>query len=597
MKRILPLLLAAVLVLSASVCGFAETGAPPGGGPGGPGGRPGGAPGGPGGGPGPAESAMAGTGNSLNTEGLIAIKDGQILTEETLGGTVATDNQTVVLDGLHFTAGDYGVTAVSASGSRILLRNALLELNADSAVSGNEQAGTGLYTDSGITVIEDSEITVNGAGRYTTSAVGDAILAVRDSVITAGGDRGAGGRTAAVTEPASNAGLLISGTSRANFSVGQTHTFYYDSLCAADAWAALSTDSASGSGLEFVAVDTEAAALHGGYGIYADSSCRDYLYGCTLVSAEIGAILSNNGALTADCSESAAGAVTQDGYDALAFAKEGFRPSAGRSLIIAGRNDFQLHSPDMMGDGSSDYTASLSLSHTDLVTEESVSGEGFPFVSSVTGREYMICSDTDYAEKYGGAVGAYVDYVSGAAILVKSTSADIRMNDVTVDSFSGVALLSALNSDSMSRYLKRDAGNGVNVLVSDSSISGDIVHDDYQRDMSVTFDASTLSGAVTYSTAEQWNARWAEWAGDENACWAALDSSVYVTGLHETSLTLTGGSVWNVTEPSRLTMLRVSPDSSVNGTITAERTDTLDDGTRIYYGVSVSAFGYAPIGG
>ncbi len=587
MKRIAALLLTAIFVFSLGANALAEMGGP-GGGPGGPGGEPGGHGGGPDGAPGMQESDVAGTGNAVNTEGMISVVNGEATADDLIADCVSQNGEETVIEELNLVSGDYGTTVISTSGSTVSVRNSSIEMNVDAEVESDAQAGTALYTDSGTTILEDSEITVNGAGRYTVAATGTATLAVRDCVITAGGDNGAEGNTSSISEPASNAGLLISGTSRANFSVGQTHTFYYDSLCAADGWATLSTDSATGSGLEFVAVYTEALALHGGYGISSDTSCRDYLYGCTLVSAEVGAIISNNGSITVDSSENAAAAVTQDGYEALAYAGEDDTADSGRSVIIAGRNDFQLHSPDMMGDGTSDYTASLTLNHTDLVTDDSVNGEGYIFTSSVNGEEYLIQADTDYAEKYGEAVGAYVDYVSGAAILVKSTSADIRLNDVTVSSSSGTAVLTALNSDSMSRYLKKDIGEGVHVSVEDSVIDGDFVHDDYQRDMAVTLDASTLNGAVTYCTAEQWNEYWAACASDEACCWADLDASVYVTDTHETVLTLTNGSVWNVTGASLLTQLSVTADSAVNGSITAERTETLEDGTTVYYHASVS---------
>lgn len=202
-----------------------------------------------------------------------------------------------------------------------------------------------------------------------------------------------------------------------------------------------------------------------------------------------------------------------------------------RTTIIAGRNDFQLHSPDMMGEGNSDYTASLSLSHTDLITDDSINGDGCEYISDVNGETYIIQATEDYADKYGDAVGAYIDYVTGAAILVKSTSADITLDDVTVQSSSGVALMTALNSDSMSRYLKQDVGDGVNVTVTDSTIDGDFVHDDYQRNMSIVLDNSTLNGGVSYSTVDEWNGIWADYASDVSACWVNLNANTYITDL------------------------------------------------------------------
>lgn len=558
---------------------------PPQGGPGGDRGNPPDGMGGPGG---RAEGDVASTGNATNTNGSIDVSDGIVTSDENLSDCIADTDGIVTISGFSYESGDYSDTLLSASNSDVTLTGANIIMNVDEAVSGNESAGTAAYVDSGTLTISDSTIEVDGAGRYTVAATGTATMVVEDSVIVAGGDAGAEGNTAAVSEPASNAGLLISGNSRANFSVGQTHTFYYDSLCVTDGWAALSTDSATGSGLEFVGVNTEALALHGGYGIYADTNCRDYLYGSTLVSAEVGAIISNNGAITVGSAKDAETAMTQDGHSALEY-HSGETGEDERTTIIAGRNDFQLHSPDMMGEGNSDYAASLSLCHATLITDDAINGDGYEYTSDVNGVTYIIRATEDYADKYGDAVGAYIDYVTGAAILVKSTSADITLDDVEIQSSTGVALLTALNSDSMSRYLKQDVGSGVNVTITDSTIDGDFIHDDYQRDLIVTLDGTTLNGDITFSTAEAWNENWADYADDESACWVNLDAETYITKTHTTTLTLVNGAVWNVKEASELTTLTVSADSVVNGSIEAETTETLDDGTVVYTNATVTA--------
>ena len=355
---------------------------PPQGGPGGDRGNPPDGMGGPGG---MAEGDVASTSNATNANGTIDVTDGIVTADESLAGSVEETDGTITISGFSYESGDYSDTLLSASNSDVTLTGANITLDVDEAISGSESAGTAAYVDSGMLTISDSTIEVDGAGRYTVAATGTATMIVEDSVIVAGGDAGANGNTAAVSEPASNAGLLISGNSRANFSVGQTHTFYYDSLCVTDGWAALSTDSATGSGLEFVGVNTEALALHGGYGIYADTNCRDYLYGSTLVSAEIGGIISNNGAITVGSTTDAETATTQDGNSALAY-HDGETGEDVRTTIIAGRNDFQIHSPDMMGEGNSDYTASLSLSHTELITDDSIKGDGCEYISDVNGK-------------------------------------------------------------------------------------------------------------------------------------------------------------------------------------------------------------------
>ncbi len=589
MKRILVVVLSLVLIVSLCMSGLAEggpgMGQPPQGGPGAGMGNPPDGMGGPGG---MAEGDVASTGNATNTIGMIDVMGETVTADDSLAESAEETDGTVTLSGIEYESGDYSDTLLSTSDADVVLTGANITMNVDEAISGNESAGTAAYVDSGMLTISDSTVEVDGAGRYTVAATGTATMVVEDSVIVAGGDAGANGNTAAVSEPASNAGLLISGNSRANFSVGQTHTFYYDSLCVADGWAALSTDSATGSGLEFVGVNTEALALHDGYGIYADTNCRDYLYGATLVSAEVGGILSNNGAITVGSTADAETATTQDGHGALEY-HDGEIGEDARTTIIAGRNDFQLHSPDMMGEGNSDYTASLSLSHATLITDDAINGDGYEYTSDVNGETYTIQATEDYADKYGDAVGAYIDYVTGAAILVKSTSADITLDDVEIQSSTGVALLTALNSDSMSRYLKQDVGSGVNVTITDSTIDGDFIHDDYQRDMVVTLDGSMLNGDITFSTADKWNEKWSAYADDENAYWVNLDAETYITETHATTLTLTNGAVWNVKAASELTTLSVSADSTVNGTIEAETTETLDDGTVIYTNATVTA--------
>ena len=607
MKRILAIIL--VLMLCLSLAGIAEDGAPQGGlggnppegmgeppqgGPGGespqggPGRDIGNPPDGMGGPGGMAEGDVASTGNATNINGTIDVKDGIVTADNNLTADIRETDGTITISGITYDSGDYGDTLLSASNSDVDLTGANIIMNVDEAVSGNESAGTAAYVDSGTLTISDSTIEVDGAGRYTVAATGTATMVVEDSVIVAGGDAGAEGNTAAVSEPASNAGLLISGDSRANFSVEQTHTFYYDSLCVTDGWAALSTDSATGSGLEFVGVNTEALALHGGYGIYADTNCRDYLYGSTLVSAEVGAIISNNGAITVGSAKDAETATTQDGHSMLEY-HSGETGEDAHTTIIAGRNDFQLHSPDMMGEGNSDFTASLFLSRATLITDDSINGDGDEYTSDVNGETYIIQATEDYAGKYGDAVGAYIDYVTGAAILVKSTSADISLNDVEIQSSTGVALLTALNSDSMSRYLKQDVGSGVKVTITDSTIDGAFIHDDYQRDMTVTLNGSTLNGDISFSTAEEWNEKWSACADDENARWVNLEANTYITDTHATALTLTNGSVWNVKESSELTTLTVFADCTVNGNIEAETTETLNDGTVIYTNATVTA--------
>ncbi|MCR4842940.1 MAG: hypothetical protein K5840_06745, partial [Eubacterium sp.] len=499
-----------------------------------------------------------------------------------LASYVTAGDSSVTIKDLNLTSDNYSFTGVySTNSSTVNLENCDITLDVGSAIEGDEEAGVGTYADSGVISLKDCNITVNGAGRYTVAAESTATMVCNDSSIIAGGDLGANGNTSNVAAPASNAGLLISGTSRSNFSVGASHTFYYNSLCVAEGWAALSTDSAAGDGLEFVGYNTEAVALHGGYDIYADSSCRDYLYGVDFVSAEVGIIVSNNGEVHMDSTAAASSASTEEGYQALANIDGDTVSEDTDSVIVAGRNDFQLHSPDMGGGGGKGSQAVLDLSNTTLVTNSAInSSSGYNFKSDVNGETYNVVSTCDYYETYSDAVGKYIDFVTGAAILIKSTGSDITLDDVAVHSSTGVAIMSVLNSDSMSRYLKTE-GYDQEVAIANSEIDGDIVHDDYQRDMYITTDNSTITSNISYMTASEWNTYWADYATDSNCYWL-LDNDTYITDTHDTTLTLTNGSVWNAVGTSELTTLTVSADSKVNGTITADSTETATDGSTVY---------------
>ncbi|MCD8008807.1 MAG: hypothetical protein LUF68_07750, partial [Clostridiales bacterium] len=311
------------------------------------------------------------------------------------------------------------------------------------------------------------------------------------------------------------------------------------------------------SGFTFYSYDSTAAALYGGYGTYADTSCVDWFYASTLTSAEVGAIISNNGEI-----HMRNGAAADE--DVLAYLPEDYEVTEnygdGRSLVEAGRNDFQLHSPDMMGSGaSSDYTAILDLEDTDIITSTELDDNA---------------TLTDWDVDYGPAVAEYIQLVKGANILVKSTSADIDLTNVTAESYTGVLLLTALNSDSMSRYaLASDdmTGKGTDLTITDSDISGDVDSYDYQRNATVNLVNSTWSGAFVTIDKDQWDAMWSEEAMADEYCYWILDSETYFDGTGTIStVTVDETSVWNVTGESNISVLTVAEGGVVNGTVTVD---------------------------
>jgi hypothetical protein len=375
---------------------------------------------------------------------------------------------------------------------------------------------------------------------------------------------GSNENTQEVSEPFSNEALLISGTARANFSVGASRTYYFHSVCTAEGWAALSTDSATGDGLDLYAYNTEAIAEHGGYGTYADTNCRVWLYGSRLTAAEIGCIISKSGQIHAYGSSAA--------DETLLSYNEGETVDEDTS-IVGGRNAVMIHAPDMMGEG-------LGAADCGILTAE----------DTALATSNDLISTKDYRD-YGEAVGAYVDYISGSVILVRSTSAKIDLKNVRMDSYSGTLIQSVLSADSMGNFLAPGDGDQVepiSVTMTDMDVVGDIRHEDYQRRMTVTLENTTLSGNIVSGTMEDWNSTWSDYA-DVN--WVVDDSFDATYGV---ALTLGKGAVWNVTGESSLRELTVEKGATINGDITLDGEPLSPEPGETYTGEILVSGNYDP---
>ena len=487
----------------------------------------------------------------------IVVTDGKAAVDEEYaaehGLDVSFDSLTdTEVNGLKLDTGDMLVSGVSVSGdaSEFTINDADIHLgvNEETAyVASSTTAGSGALVSSGTLFINDSRIVVDGGangaegGHYAVKASGTGTLVVNGSEMIQTGRAGANGLTDDSPEPGSNNGLLIVGFARSSMSVGASRTYYYNSYVETEGWAAMSTDSASGSGLDFYSYNSEAYAVSGGYGIYADSSCRDWLYATTLRGAEHGVIISNNGAVHVYSGASA----TAD--DALKYyPADGELTNAG-SLIEAGRNCFYIHSPGKLS--AFGQQAVVEVQDSTLRTSEELNDQQ---------------TLRDYAEHYSQGVADYLDFIRGSLILVKSHSAKIDLTNVACDSCTDTILMTALNADSSSRYLALEKEDTPTVLtMTDMDAAGDVKNYDYQRGVEITLDNTNWSGASLVWEAEEWNAFWDYADGMDSVYWANLDPETYNTDHHGTALTLQNGSVWTVTGESKLDSLVIGADCAV----------------------------------
>lgn len=469
----------------------------------------------------------------------------------------------VTIDGLDMESGDFTFNGLVATGSTLRLQKATIRLGVDSPATDDMTGGAAVNIDNGaVLYISDSQLTVDGSARYVTAAYNDATLVVNDSSVTS---TGSNENTAQITEPFSNEALLISGNARANFSIGATKTYYFNSVCSAEGWAALSTDSATGTGLDLYAYNTEAIAENGGYSTYADTNCRVWLYGSRLTAAEIACIISKSGQIHAYNATAA--------DEELLSYNEGSTVDAGTSLI-GGRNAVMIHAPDMMGQG---------LMAADCGT--------FTAEDTYIGTSSDLFSTKNYYD-YGDAVGAYVDYISGSVFLIRSTSANIDLKDVEMEGYNNVLFHTVLNSDSMGNFLSAGDGaqvNPVSITMTDMDVSGDILHEDYQRNMTVTLENTTLSGNIVSGTVDSWNEKWTQY-GEVN--WVVDESYDAVYGV---ALTLGEGAIWNVTGSSSLTSLTVGEGAVINdGEITLDGEPLNPEAGQTYTGEILVSGSYAP---
>ncbi len=335
---------------------------------------------------------------------------------------------------------------------------------------------------------------------------------------------------------------------------GKSVTYLYNSAIVSHTWGAWSTDSAR-QGLDFVAWRSLGLS-QGGYGAYADTSCHVFLYGSTLMGSSDGIVASNNGEIYATNS-----ADEQNTTELRAFmgrtanirdlSWQDFPAQAEDvtdSLIMGGQTAVQFHMPDQGHSGARNQTqGTLYVKGGRLATDESLIKGGFDGIAA-------------YNQRYAGAL-----------IVTKSANASIYLQGTELDSWRGVLIHTMINSDSnVNNIADGDETVGSTVVFEDMDVTGDIIHDDYQRELYLTLDKTTLTGAIYCNTAEDWNALCeAEFDGSY-----ILDPDGYDTWWGVT-LTLSGNSVWNVTDTSVVTDLILNDGSTVNGVITENADGTL----------------------
>lgn len=467
------------------------------------------------------------------------------------------------------TGGNRGPTQVSVSGGAALL--------VDNAY---------IYSE-GLEGLAISNSGTSGLG--STLVVKDSLLVTRAYVPAYAGK----------SENLPNDPLLVTGADRTTLSGGESVTYYYNTVVTLDGWASISTDGASGDGVEMVAVNTFASSLLGGYGTYADNNCRDYLYGSVLEGAEIGVIIAGTGEVYLFDGDD--GLIGGKGYglgsamsiDPYAF-DEVDAGQTGPSVIAGGRNALMMHI-------AGTYTAARSgyfyAKDSALITDRALLSD--------ENTEYSLNASW-YGRELSPNIQKYLEYTEGDVILLKSVNAEIVLDNADMESYNGVLIHSVLNNDTSTPATPAGTNpTGTKISMADMDVTGDILDEDYERTMYLTLDNTSLTGRIVSGTCESWNTYWMEagyaedytigLASNTFGSEAPLDAFVHDIIMRDdgtwelteyadeqgTELTLKNGSVWTVTGDSTLTKLTVNAGSVIDGVVTVNGaiTDVSHGGT------------------
>lgn len=456
-------------------------------------------------------------------------------------------------------SGDASAASADASGEAYVA-----ESDGSAAYSyGYKDSGSAL-TASGPISLPDGELFVEnqaviGVGGAAVTNNGASDLVVRSSVIV--------GIDPAPTQPLSGlpGNLLIAGNNRATLALSQGHGYYINSTIISTNWAVLSTDGAvpatepGEEDLSVYAYGSLARALEGGYGSYSDLFCHVYVYGSDIESAEIGLISGTYGELVVD--SIAAGEADPVLSPYLSDADKDAQPDKELgSIVSGGRNAVMIHS----------------VSLPPYWEYEGYSQEELPLHSAPVSAAYSTLRtdlDLNVGVKYDDQKQAYIDHTNGSVILVKSTNTDIRLTGCELlpdPRGTGALIQTVYNNDNMFMNAVPDGEQypGVNVVMTDMDVAGDIIHEDYQRDMNLTLVNTSLTGAVNAYDCDHWNAV----AAAEGFDTYALDAS-YATP-HGVYLVLEDGSSWTPAGESVLSGLTIGEGCTVSGSMTVDGVPT-----------------------
>ena len=349
--------------------------------------------------------------------------------------------------------------------------------------------GVGITTAGGILTVDNTYIHTQGyraSAIYTPSGDHETQLVVKDSLLWS--DGAPGGFIPDFK--------LLVGSARATLILGEDLWFYNTDIVARD-WGAFSHDTNT-TDIQLYAVNSYGECYAGGYGIYALNGTQNFMYGTELVSPQYGMFLMGAGEAVFDSLDAAdeAALLHAGGCDLSEAATED-----GRSILASGCNAAIFHvNATVMDPGV------LTIRNAVVTTmpEDIVSRYGNEMHFDL---DSYLLAPVKYGESW-----FYMQQCLGSLFVTRSHGGVINLEDgAELRPANGVIVQTMIAYDDSAGSIFHDSTDTrvlKDVTVNlDTAVEGDILHQDYQRNMVINLTAD-YRGLVTTGSITAWNDLW-----------------------------------------------------------------------------------------
>jgi len=444
--------------------------------------------------------------------------------------------------------------------------NTVIDLSGPEADPNAEcRYGVGVTAAGGWLTLDNVYIHTNGyraSTIYTMSGEHETNLVVRDSVLRADGAPGG-------FMPDFK---LLVGSARATLFLGEDIWLYNSAVIARD-WGALSHDTNT-SDIQLYAVNTYAETYNGGYVLYALDGTENYLYGSKLISPQYGMFVMGHGAAILDGVDAADGAALAHG----AADTDTLVTEDGRSLLAGGCNAVVFHvNGGVMEPGV--FTVRNAVVST--MPEDIVSDYGSEMAFDL---DSYLLSPVKFGESW-----FYMENCLGSLVVTRSHGGVISFEDgAELRAANGVLVQTLVGYDSDAGSIYHDSTDSrvlADVTVNiDTPVAGDILHQDYQRNMFVNVNAD-YDGRVTTGSITAWNELWSvdglasllaqgghtkdfelspEAVANIRSCLVREEDTAAYTDVFGVRMDIASGASWTVEGESSVLRLTLADGATVN---------------------------------